>query len=313
MEFNKNQHLQDVLETHRMKHVQAFVDKMTDRKNEIAGFLKSYYGSNAYNTFNSGSMAKHTATNIKFDMDVVVPFKHDAFDTLADMYDGVYSALYDRYKGEADEIRKQKVSIGLSFPKEQGDDRPVEIDVVPGRETTQDNYGESKDLNIYIHSATWGQEDGGYMKTNIQKQIDHISGKNNERQIIRLLKIWKKHHAKPYKSFVIELAVIRAFESYNDSYELWERLKYAMEYIRDNIAESSFHLYDPGNSNNDVVAAMSNTDRSAFKSDMTTMLTNIDRNPSYFMPYYFPTNKKYSGYKEKEEGSTYPTSPKRFG
>lgn len=32
MEFNKNQHLQDVLETHRMKHVQAFVDKMTDRK-----------------------------------------------------------------------------------------------------------------------------------------------------------------------------------------------------------------------------------------------------------------------------------------
>ena len=313
MEFNKNQHLQDVLETHRMKHVQSFVDKMTDRRNEIAGFLKTNYGSDAYNTFNSGSMAKHTATNIKFDMDIVVPFKHDAFDTLADMYDDVFSALYNQYKDEADEIRKQKVSIGLIFPKEEDDDRPVEIDVVPGRETSQDNYGECKDLNIYIHKATWGQEDGGYMKTNIQKQIEQISGKTNERQIIRLLKIWKKHHDKPYKSFVIELAVIKAFESYNGSNELWERLKYAMEYIRDNIAESGFHLYDPGNSNNDVVAAMSDADRLAFKNDMKIMLTNIEYNSGYFMPYYFPTNKRYSGYKEKEEGSSYPTSPKRFG
>ena len=78
-----------------MKHVQSFVDKMTDRRNEIAGFLKTNYGSDAYNTFNSGSMAKHTATNIKFDMDIVVPFKHDAFDTLADMYDDVFSAIYE--------------------------------------------------------------------------------------------------------------------------------------------------------------------------------------------------------------------------
>lgn len=313
MEFNKNQHLQDVLETHRMKHVQSFVDKMTDRKNEIAEFLKTNYSGNAYKTFNSGSMAKYTATNIKFDMDIVVPFKHDAFDTLADMYDDVFSALYEKYKDKADEIRKQKVSIGLVFPREEGDDRPVEIDVVPGRETSQDNYSECKDLNIYIHKATWGQENGGYMKTNIQKQIEHINGKINERQIIRLLKIWKKHHGKSYKSFVIELVVIKAFESYNGSNELWERLKYAMEYIRDNITESSFHLYDPGNSNNDVVAAMSNADRLALKYDVTNMLSNINNNPESFLPYYFPINKKYSEYKEKEEGSLYPSSTKRFG
>ena len=115
--MNRNQHLQDVLESHRMKHVQTFVDKMTSRKNEIATFLKEQYGSDAYDTFNSGSMAKHTATNIKFDMDIVIPFRHEAFDTLQGMYDDVFEKLNDKYEEEAEKVRKQKVSIGISFKK----------------------------------------------------------------------------------------------------------------------------------------------------------------------------------------------------
>lgn len=313
MDFNNNQYLQEVLETHRMKHVQAFVDKMEVRKKEISDFLKDNYGKDSYEVFNSGSMAKHTATNIKFDMDVVLPFKHDSFDTLQAMYEGVYNDLYENYKDEAEYVRKQKVSIGIAFKKEEGDDRAVEIDVVPGRETSDGSYEDSNDLNIYIHKATWGQEDGGYMKTNIKKQRDHIKGKDKERQIIRLLKIWKKHHDKPYKSFVIELAVIKSFEGYNGEKGLWDRLKHAMEYLRDNVAEEGFHLYDPGNSNNDVISAMKEYDRLSLKSDMNTMLYNIENNPSIFLPYYFPVNKNYSGFKEKEEGAPYPTSPKRFG
>ena len=297
-----------------MKHVQTFVDKMTTRRDEIATFLKEQYGNDAYDTFNSGSIAKHTATNIKFDMDVVIPFKHDAFDTLQDMYNDVYDKLYDKYKDEAEEVRKQKVSIGIKFKKEDGDDKAVEIDVVPGRETSDDSYNDNSDLNIYIRKATWGQEDGGSMKTNIEKQRDHIKGKTNERKTIRLLKIWKKHHDKSYKSFAIELMVIKSFVDYDGGNGLWERLEHAMKYIRDNVTDSSFHVYDPGNGNNDVIAAMSNVDRVALKTDMATMLTNIESNDSYYLPYYFPINKKFfNSYKEKKEGSPYPTSPKRFG
>lgn len=257
--MNRNQHLQDVLESHRMKHVQKFVDKMTKRKDEIATFLKDEYGSDAYDTFNSGSMAKHTATNIKFDMDIVIPFKHEAFDTLQAMYDDVYDKLYDKYKDDAEEVRKQKVSIGVSFKKEDGDDKAVEIDVVPGRETSTDSYKDNDDLNIYIHKATWGQEDGGYMKTNIAKQREHIKGKTEERKSIRLLKIWKKHHDKKYKSFAIELMVIKSFDDYEGGNGLWERLEHAMKYISDNVTDSSFHVYDPGNGNNDVIAAMTDS------------------------------------------------------
>ncbi len=86
-----------------------------------------------------------------------------------------------------------------------------------------------------------------------------------------------------------------------------------MEYLRDHIAESSFHLYDPGNTNNDVIAAMQDYDRQSFKSDMESMLNNINCNSDFYLPYYFKANEKYCGYKEKSAGAAYPTSVKRFG
>ena len=229
------------------------------------------------------------------------------------MFDSVYDFLAEEYKNSNVTIRKQKVSIGVSFSIEEGDEKPVEIDVVPGRELSDDNYLDSHDLNLCFNEDHWGFKKGTSQKTNIQKQISHIEGKSNERQIIRLLKIWKKQKDKKYKSFVIELAVIKALDGYDGDNGLWPRLKFTMEYLRDHIAESSFHLYDPGNTNNDVIAAMQDYDRQSFKSDMGSMLNNIDSNPDVYLPYYFKINEKYCGYKEKDAGTAYPTSTKRFG
>lgn len=313
MNFDKNQHLKEVLDTHKMCHVQDFVDKVKHRREEIKSKMHDHYGSNKYSSFCSGSFAKHTAINVKFDLDLVEPFKHDAFGTLQDMFDDVYDFLAGEYSNTGVTIRKQKVSIGIVFPIEDGDEKPVELDVVPGRELSDGDYPNSHDLNLYFNEDHWGFKKGTSQKTNIQKQISHIEGKASERQIIRLLKIWKKQKVKKYKSFVIELAVIKAFDGYDGDTELWSRLKYAMEYLRDNIDDSSFHLYDPGNTNNDVITAMSDYDRRSFKSDMENMLNNIDGNPDFYLPYYFKINEKYCGYKEKKEGAAYPTSIKRFG
>ena len=105
-----------------------------------------------------------------------------------------------------------------------------------------------------------------------------------------------------------------------DTGGLWEDLKTTMEYIRDNITKDSFHLYDPGNGNNDVVASMDSYKRQSLKSDMDNMLRNIETNDETFLPYYFPKNEKYEekqddGYKQKEgfSGVSYPQSPQRFG
>lgn len=313
MSIEKNNHLREVLDTHKMCHVQDFVDKVKQRREEIKGKMHDHYGNNKYSSFGSGSFAKHTAINIKFDLDLVEPFKHCAFGTLQEMFDDVYDFLAEEYKDTDVSIRKQKVSIGISFPIEEGDEKPVELDVVPGRELNHNDYLETNDLNLCFNEDHWGFKKGTSQKTNIQKQIDHIKGKSSEREIIRLLKIWKKQKGKKYKSFVIELAVIKALDGYTGDMDLWSRLKFVMEYLRDHIADSSFHLYDPGNSNNDVIAAMSVYDRQMFKTDMILMLNNIDSDPDCFLPFYFEINEQFSEYKEKESGAPYPTSTKRFG
>lgn len=315
MSFDKNKYLDEVLQTHKMHHIQKFVDKVKAKREEIKQLISDHYGSKKYTAFNSGSIAKHTATNVKFDMDVVEPFKHDSFDTLQNMFDDVYSTLAEKY---GDVVRKQKVSIGLEFPKEDGDELPVQIDVVPGRELSDDDYNKTKDLNLCFNEDYWGFKKGSYTKTNISKQIEHISGKTSERRVIRLLKIWKKHKEKEYKSFLLELICIKALDG-KASVSLWDDLKTAMEYIRDNIAEDSFHLFDPGNGNNDVVAAMDSYKRHSLKSDMDTMLRNIEVNEEVYLPFYFPKNEKYEekeeGYKQKEgfDGTSYPKNPQRFG
>lgn len=313
MTFNENKHLREVLYTHKMHHVQDFVNKVKNRREEVKIKMHNRYGNVKYPSFESGSFAKHTATNVKFDLDLVEPFKHGAFDTLQEMFDSVYDFLVEEYKNTGVTIRKQKVSIGMSFPIEEGDAKPVELDVVPGRELRDDDYPDTHDLNLCFNEGHWGFTKGSYQKTNIQKQISHIEGKTSEREIIRLLKIWKKQKDKKYKSFVIELTVIRALDGNISDKGLWPRLKFVMEYLRDNIAESCFHLYDPGNTNNDVMVSMEDYDRQSFKLDMESMLNNIDSNPSFYLPYYFKVNEKFSGYKEKGFGAAFPTSPKRFG
>ena len=312
--MNKTEYLEEVLETHKMSKIQTTVDKFKAKRDEISSALKEHYGSDAYTIFMSGSFAKHTATNIKFDMDLVVPFKRDAFDTLQEMYDDVFAFLADKYKTEQN-VRKQKVSIGITFNKDKDGDQ-VQIDVVPGRELNQDEYKESHDLNLYFNEDHWGFKKGTRTKTNIQAQIDNISGKKNERQIIRLLKIWKKNHAKDYKSFMIELFVIKAFENYSGSNDLWERLKYAMQYIADHVTDENFSLIDPGNSNNNVLGTMDSLKKQCLANDMTSIISNVGYSDENLKVYFKVNSKFKSSDREKgfgENVKSYPPTGKRFG
>ena len=76
------------------------------------------------------------------------------------------------------------MKIMLFNADEDGDE--INIDVVPGRELSKDSYPKDYYLNININTY-----DGTYTQTNIHAQIDNIQGKQDARQIIRLLKIWK--------------------------------------------------------------------------------------------------------------------------
>ncbi|WP_243472754.1 nucleotidyltransferase [Winogradskyella sp. MH6] len=321
MATNKQEYLQNVLETHRMTHVQNLVDKFKTKRNEVKEALESHYGSNIYNPFNSGSFKKHTAINTKFDLDVVVPFKKDSFETLDKMFDSLYDFLYDEY-GEVAQIRKQKVSIGIIFDEDDDGD-VISLDIVPGRELNQDQYSEDNKLNLFVFSKYGIFSSSTYIQTNIQAQIDHIKAKENERKIIRLLKIWNNNDGKEYKSFLLELITIKAFDKESISGNLWEKLEKVMEYIKDKVAEDGFKLIDPGNSNNDLMDTLESWEKTNLSNRMERMLERINSNSDNIKS-YFPTNKDFedddkssssSGYGIKTGGSAYSTPPKneRFG
>ncbi|HLS11809.1 MAG TPA: nucleotidyltransferase [Flavobacteriaceae bacterium] len=290
--MEKSTYLEDALETYKMRHIEDLVKKYKTRRDEIKEDLKEKFNSKAYNPFNSGSFAKHTAINTKFDLDLVVPFKRDSFSTIKEMFDEVYDFLKEKYQdsGKA-EVRKQKVSIGVIFYSDAEGDR-IDIDVVPGRELNDDDYLTSKDLHIYFNEDLWGYEKGSYQKTNIQSQINHIKGKSEAREVIRLLKIWKSTNGEDYKSFLFELFTIKAFDKTEITGDLWDRLKVVMTYIKENVVKDGFNLIDPGNSNNNLMDSLDEWQKEQLSDKMKNMIERIEDN-SENLKTYFPKNKKF--------------------
>lgn len=323
MAVEKSTHLEDVIKTHRMAHIEDLVSKHKNKRDEIKELLEGHYTSKMYTPFNSGSFGKHTAINIKFDLDLVAPYKRDSFNTIEDMFNDVYDFLYKEYHetGLAT-VRKQKVSIGVLFNTDEDGDE-INIDVVPGRELTKDTYLEDRDLNIYFNEDTWGFTKGTYTKTNIQAQIDHIKSRESERKMIRLLKIWKNTNGEKYKSFLLELLTIKAFDKSDISGNNWDRLKVVMTYIKDNVTKDGFTLKDPGNSNNDVIETLDTWERQTLSNKMKTMIDRIEEN-SENIKSYFPINEEFEEKEEDSSGSSYglkgssvgpsiPSNNQRFG
>jgi hypothetical protein len=286
MEESRQQYLHDVLETNRMAHVKDLMVKYRSQRDEVKTRILEEY-QDIYTPINSGSFAKHTAINTKFDLDLAVPFKRGSFGTLEEMADHLYNFLRDEYENAA-AVRKQKVSIGIEFAPDDDLD-VISLDIVPGRELNQGQYLEDKKLNLHVNSQFGIFEERSFIQTNIAAHIAHIQAKTNEREVIRLLKIWKTKNYEPYKSFFLELITIKAFEKKNIAGNLWERLESVLQYIRDNVAKEGFTLADPGNTANNVANILTDTERQNLSAKMDTMINNIN-NSADDLKIYFPKN-----------------------
>jgi hypothetical protein len=326
--MNKTTHLDSVIKTHQISKEESLLSKHKEKNAEVKEALQKNYGEKIYSPFNSGSYAKNTAMNLKFDFDMVAPFKRNAFGsngTLKEMYEDVYNFLYEKYKDVA-EVRKQKVSIGIEFHADDDGDI-VKIDVVPGRELNQDKYDETEDLNLYVYNKYGTIEAGSErIKTNVKAQINNIKDraekeKDSIRKIIRLLKVWKNTKlSSPAKSFFLELITIKAFDNKDISGNLWDKLETVLEYIRDEVTKDAFTLKDPGNSNNDLIDTLTSFDRQNLSDDMKLILDRIEDNDENIKT-YFPENQKFVEEEEDDnkydnKGSGFYSSPpktERFG
>jgi len=302
MSFNKNKHLEKVLDSHKMAHVNIFLDKYKKKREEIKDALEEKFKDEiATRAINSGSYAKHDAINIKYDLDVCQPFKRNSFDTLEEMADAVFDFFNDEYEDDdlvRYQIRKQRVSTGVTFVID-GDE--IQMDIVPGRGLSEDDYPETNRLNLHVRAKLLVAASS--TQTNIQKHIDLIKGKSDERNVIRLLKIWKvNNHQNRVKSFLVELITIRAFDNCSDiPTDQWGKLEMVMEYIHDNI--KTIRLEDPANSNNVVSDTMTDMEKQQFSSDMEFMLNQIENNAENLKSYFSINDEFYSEEEEKKKAA----------
>ena len=323
--MDRNAYLDDVLFSYSMMHIEKRTNAYKAVAKELRDAIEANYMDKMYGTFYSGSIAKHTAVNTNFDIDFVAPFKRDSFGTLEEMYRSVYEFLdyyvknTPKYTGHV-YLRKQTVSIGFEYTVTIDEmQEMMSIDIVPGRELTQGDYPNSRDLNLYFYDRNWGfgSEDSSRQKTNIHAQFEGLSQKTTERQIIRLLKIWKKRNQIDIKSFVLELFTLKAMEGYEPQ-DLWTTLMYVLEYISKHAEDTSCHLLDPGNSNNDVLAKMDENKRRYIADNVKSLLRGIEVYGDSRIKTAFPENNRYKreqpGY-EMRPGTQVPLPPsgKLFG
>ncbi len=311
--MDKNLHLESVIKTHQITKEENLLSKHKERNKEVKEASEEKYKENIYSPFNSGSYAKNTAINTKFDFDLVAPFKRNAFGsngTLKEMYEDVYNFLYEKYKDVA-EVKKQKVSIGLEFYADTDGDK-IKIDVVAGRELNQDQYKKDENLNLYVYYKYGNIEAGSErIKTNVKAQISNIKDratneKDSIRKIIRLLKVWKiTKYDYPTKSFFLELITLKAFDNKDITGSLWDKLKAVLEYIKDNVTKETFTLKDPGNSSNDLADTLTDTEKQNLSNDMKNMLDRIEENEENIRT-YFPENTKFK--EEDNKNNRYQTN-----
>lgn len=296
MATDKNQHLKCVLKSHNIENNESLMTAYRSKRNDVREDLKEKYKDKIYRIIHSGSYKKKTAVNIKFDMDIVIPFKKNA-DTLENLYNELYTYFDTDYRKRDTtllSVKKQKVAIGLEFLV---DGHVLDLDIVPGREI--DDYEKYGDLNLYVNEQMGSIKKATYLKTNIQKQIDHIQDNSTARNSIKNMKVWKRTNNGQAKSFVLELASIKALENYKGETDEWSKLKCVLEYVRDNIKTA--RLVDPGNSNNVVSDAMEDYQKDSLADSMKWMLDNIEKNEDRIKD-YFPVNNEYPCEDDKTSG-----------
>lgn len=223
------------------------------RRSEVETLIRSKFTSDIQTIKYSGSLAKGTAIRSSHDIDIAIHFKRDSdFDTLEEMYDEVFEVLEAAYA-----VRRQRVSIGLEG---------LDVDVVPGRRINPDD---SADNDVFLYRTDGGER----IKTNIEKQKTAVS-ESGVRENIKLAKVWRDRWGLRFKSFGLELLVMRALSDFTGS-GLDRKMEQVLRFAVDNV--TTMRLMDPGNTANDVASTIGDTEKKLVKATANSCLEFLSK------------------------------------
>ena len=186
--------LHDLLDKYRVE--QKYLNFVDDNyKSPLDDFICSIFPINPHIRY-GGSIVKNTANSDSSDIDLLCYFDssfkmsvESIFNTIA--YELKKANYYIRIKNCAICV------LGKAGEKPWD----VEIDIVPGKYIDNDN----NDVNI------WQSRYKRNLKTNPIKQLDTVK-KSKMKDVIRLIKIYKKKHHFRFKSFFLEMFCIQIVE-----------------------------------------------------------------------------------------------------
>lgn len=226
-----------------------------------------------------GSIHKRTAID-ESDIDIELVFKKEAFESLEDMYEDVYSFFQEEYNDDFYmDNREQTKSIGVNF---KANGSIFRVDIVPKRKIN--NTKESAAL-LYTHTYNWlGQKKASWTKTDNRLQSDFGRNSRCKKEIAKLLKILKIKYHYPMRSFAIEQITIRALDSFHsveqNTMSISENLFIVIDYIANNIA--NINLKDPANTNNLLITT---EDKIKTQKYMFALIEKLEKSPNSIKEY----------------------------
>ncbi len=235
--------LKELLEEEKITQTEKNIRKI---RKEIKDFLVAHYRRNGKDVdyIYSGSLAKGTAIKSKYDIDIGIIFNNKDFETLEEMFFDVKEVLEEKY-GNVN-VREQNVSIRVNY-------NGYEIDVVPCRKINEDD---SMDVYLYIN-----RDDNNRIKSNLERHVEIVRD-FKDRDVIKLLKIWRYRKKFKFKSFALELLAIRALGN-EELQGLDKKFKCVLEFIKNNIDE--IRLEDPANTNNNLMDSITQKSKDEIK------------------------------------------------
>lgn len=273
--FDPDGYLEKILREESLKNDPKVLSRMLQCRELLKIVLREMFnGKLASPPENAGSLYKRTAIRSRYDVDIILAFKKNAYYTLEQMYDDVYEKLRRRF-GDNATVTEQTRSIGITFDFR---DMLIPIDIVPGREIN--NYRIDKMLNLYV-KPDWFWQRGSSHKTDVFQQQKITCNRPEARKVIKLLKIYRNRYEPSLSSTVIEHCATDALspQGYGIYSSVTENLLNCMDWLTRKLSQAV--LRDPANSNNNLHKKISGPKKSALCALLESDIRKVESDPRY--------------------------------
>jgi hypothetical protein len=270
--FHPDTFLHEVLSGERLKSdpvsFNRFLKLRSEVKDDLNLELKEYL---AFAPRDAGSFAKRTAIS-GHDLDILLIFRNDSFYSLGDMYDTVSETIDDLY-GTSATIKERESGFTVTFNRGGQD---FSFDIIPGRLV-----GNSQsELSFYKCSSSYSGQ-SGYVRANFRRQRRLTMYKPEERQVIKLLKLYKELNGLNILGVAIEQMTVQAMsvKNYGVDSSITENFLNVMDYIADRILKDKLH--EITNTNNNLFEGITWWEKQSISSLLRNDIQRVEMNARY--------------------------------